>query len=151
MNILEVECPPFWEIIKDILELEKKIYLPMDVADVVEELIKIREDIFTKALDRNNVDYKQWEDPTIEHPTMFYPGLPMKQYPKKYNVRGEVGPDACNKAIPNHRDFCHGIFSVGCACQYDITYGFELMLQHESTHNFFRFLMCRDIKLSGRL
>ena len=149
LNIVEVEMPPFWEILKDILGIEERGYLPVDVADVVEEMIKIRENTFSNALGRENIEYKQWEDPSVEHPTMYYPGLPMKQYPKRYIVAGESDPDFCNKTIPHHRDFCHGIFSVGCACQYDITYGFEIMLQHESTHNFFRFLMCRDIKLSG--
>ena len=55
--------------------------------------------------------------------------------------------DFCDKAFNKHRDFTHGVFSVGCACAANITYGYELMLCRESSHNIFRLLMCRDINL----
>ena len=44
------------------------------------------------------------------------------------------------------------MFSVGCSCPSNVTYGFKLMLQKESCHNIFRLLMCRDLdflKLKG--
>ena len=35
--------------------------------------------------------------------------------------------------------------SVGCSCSFNITYGFELMLNPESSKNLFRILQCRDL------
>ena len=55
--------------------------------------------------------------------------------------------DFCEKSFNKHRDFSHGIFSVGYACEKNITYGYELMLCCENSHNIFRLLMCRDINL----
>ena len=40
-----------------------------------------------------------------------------------------------------------GFYSVGCACDKNITFGFEIMLLKESPRNLFRFLMTRDIDL----
>ena len=48
---------------------------------------------------------------------------------------------------PNHTDFSFRVFSVGCACKVNVTYGYELMLCKESAHNIFRLLMCRDLDL----
>ena len=49
---------------------------------------------------------------------------------------------------------CHScIFSVGCSCSTNITYGFEIMVNPESSHNAFRLLMCRDLdfdRLKGK-
>ena len=37
--------------------------------------------------------------------------------------------DFCEKKFPSHHDFADGLFSIGCACELSITYGFELMLE----------------------
>ena len=40
-----------------------------------------------------------------------------------------------------------GLFHVGCCCQRNITCGFEIMLVPESSHNFARVALCRDIDM----
>ena len=55
----------------------------------------------------------------------------------------------CEKNFNKHTDFSYGVFSVGCACPLNITYGYELMLCKESAHNLFRLLMCRDVDLNA--
>ena len=36
------------------------------------------------------------------------------------------------------KKFAFGVFSAGCACKKNITYGYEIMLEPESAHNVFR-------------
>lgn len=36
------------------------------------------------------------------------------------------------------KKFAFGVFSAGCACKKNITYGYEIMLNPESAHNVFR-------------
>ena len=55
--------------------------------------------------------------------------------------------ELCTKSFNKHTDFSYGVFSVGCACPQNITYGFEIMLCKESAHNIFRLLICRDVGL----
>ena len=57
--------------------------------------------------------------------------------------------DLCEKNFSYHSDFCAGIYSVGCACEYNITFGFEIMLLKESPRNLFRFLMTRDVDFNA--
>ena len=40
-----------------------------------------------------------------------------------------------------------GLFHVGCCCQRNITCGFEIMLVPESSHNFARLALCRDLNM----
>ena len=56
----------------------------------------------------------------------------------------------CEKAFFGHSDFCAGIFTAGCACKYNITLGFEIMLNNESPRNLFRLLTCNRFDL-GRM
>ena len=49
------------------------------------------------------------------------------------------------KKFPQKHDFADGIFSIGCSCSLSITYGFELILKHESARHFFKFLTTRKI------
>ena len=35
-----------------------------------------------------------------------------------------------------------------CPCPFNVTYGFELMLNSESEHNFFRFLQCHNVDIT---
>ena len=34
------------------------------------------------------------------------------------------------------KNFADGIFSIGCCCELSITYGFEIMMAHESSRHF---------------
>ena len=141
------ELPALWPNIIEILHLEKSVYLPDDVSAIIIELIKIRKKTFSTAAVRSPDDYVEWEDIEVEHPTQFYPNWPIWRYPKKYVVRNVMDCDFCSKQFNKHTDFCYGVFSVGCACSLNITYGYEIMLCKESAHNIFRLLMCRDVNL----
>ena len=79
---------------------------------------------------------------------MFYPAWRILQFPKKYEVHRVVDKDFCNKAFNKAKDFVFGVFSCGCACPRNVTYGFELMLHKESCHNLFRLIFNRDIDLT---
>lgn len=131
----------------DILTLERVQYVPADVARIVLKLLEIRKETFANAAVRCYDDYIEWEDNDKEHQSQFYPNWPIFRYPKKYDVRNVTDCDFCEKNFNKHRDFTHGIFSVGCACAVNVTYGYELMLCRESAHNIFRLLMCRDVNL----
>ena len=48
-------------------------------------------------------------------------------------------------SLSKHSQFLDGIFSIGCACKYSITYGFELMCHSESPRHFFHFLTSRRV------
>ena len=52
------------------------------------------------------------------------------------------------KEFNKSHDFCYGLFSVGCYCALNVTVGFELMLEAESSRNLFRLLTCRDVDLT---
>ena len=96
---------------------------------------------------------------TRDHSTQFY-SWGLKDYPKHYDieyglllnvskmtlfflVRSKVF--LCNKSFPNSNDFCgcfsvgkidyksthKQIFLIGCCCQLNQTYGFELLLKKE--------------------
>ena len=145
---LQQQLPAFWQKLTNLLDLEGSKYLPVDVRQIVLKLIEIRKNIFLNATDRNDDDYEDWLSPNEEHPTQFYPEFPIFRYPKMYTVSGQKDVDLCNKAFDEKRDFSHGVFSIGCCCDLNITYGFELMLTKESAHNFFRFLMCRDVDMT---
>ena len=78
---------------------------------------------------------------------MCYPGLKLFRYPKKFRVNKKTDKDLCDKKYETQSGFTAGIFTLGCACEYNTTLGFELMLQKESPNNLFRLLTCRDIDL----
>ena len=78
---------------------------------------------------------------------MYYPNNKLKEYPKKYEVNNRKDQDLCEKALNTHKDVTAGIFSLGCACPYNVTIGFELMVSNESPKNLFRLLKCRDFDL----
>ena len=56
-----------------------------------------------------------------------------------FQVNGRSDSDFCEKSFNKKKDFSYGVFSIGCACKYNVTLGFELMLQKESAHNLFRY------------
>ena len=49
-------------------------------------IIHHREATFNQAPERDPEDYVDWPDPTKDHPTMFYPSLKLKRFPKRYQV-----------------------------------------------------------------
>ena len=138
LGFVQKQIPAFWPILTDILNLEGTKYLPVDVRAIVLKLVAMRRNTFINAATRNNEDYTDWLSPEAEDPTQFYPEFPIFRYPKRYTVSGQKDVDVCNKAFDEKRDFSYGVFSIGCCCDLNITYGFELMLCKESAHNFFR-------------
>ena len=79
----------------------------------------------------------------------FYQMHNLKTYPKLYNVSNRINQEFCEKNFPQHHDFADGIFSIGCCCELSITYGFEIMMAHESSRHFFKFLMNRKINMKN--
>ena len=143
------EMPALWPNVIDVLNLENSKYLPDKVSAIILKLIEIRQNTFLHAALRTEDDYIDWEDPEQEHPTQFYPNWQLYRYPKKYIVRNISDCEFCEKSFNKHTDFSYGVFSVGCLCPLNITYGYELMLCKESAHNLFRLLMCRDVDLEN--
>ena len=131
----------------DILSLEKSSrFLPPDVSSIIQQLIHVRESIFTSAARRFSTDYRWIEDDDAEEvSTQFYPNWPLLRLPKKYVVRNTTDADLCNKHYNRTNGLSFGIFSIGCSCSHNITLGFEINLNPESPHNLFRVLMCRDL------
>ena len=78
---------------------------------------------------------------------MCYPNNPTIKHPKKYEVNKVKDKDLCEKAFFGHSDFAAGIFTAGCACKYNITLGWEIMLNNESPRNLFRLLTCNKFDL----
>ena len=152
LNILTSELPALWPQLVDIYEHENSNFLPHDIAKIVLTLILIRKKTFRNSPQRFAEDYIKYESEFKEDPTQYYPVYELLTYPKLYNVANKNDEDFCEKKFPSHHDFADGIFSIGCACELSITYGFELMLGHESPRHFFKFLMNRKVnfkKLEG--
>ena len=126
---------------------EKSDFLPKDVANIILTLLKIRRNTFRNGPQRYQEDYIKYDKK--ENPTQFYPNHELKTYPKLYNVSKKVDEDFCEKNFPQHHDFADGIFSIGCSCELSITYGFEIMMAHESARHFFKFLMNRRINFKN--
>ena len=140
-----------WPHLVKICELEKTTFLPQDVSVIVLQLLQIRHDTFQKCTERYADGYFYPEDYPIEFnevPTEFYPTLPIIRYPKKYRIAGKNEEDLCFKWFNDHQDFIYGLFSVGCTFEYNVTFGYEIMLNKESSHNLFRFLRTRDVNLN---
>ena len=70
---------------------------------------------------------------------------PNERMPRLYNVNNTDDEDFCEKKFPQAHNFADGVFTIGCCCEFSITYGFELMLYKESARQFFRFLLNRKI------
>ena len=138
LQLMARELPALWPNLMDIMELEATEYLPIEVSNILIRLIEIRRSTFQNASEREDDDYVRWATPGEEHPTQFYPIWEIFRHPKKYNVRSKQDSDFCDKSFDSKKGFAFGIFSVGCPCPSNITYGFELMLSRESAHNLFR-------------
>ena len=145
LRTLHEELPVLWPMLNDICTLDRSPFLPHEVALIVIKLLDIRQNTFINAKKRDDAQYIPYVG--REHPTMYYPNNKLKEYPKKYEVNHRIDKDLCEKAFNTHKDFTAGIFSLGCACPYNVTIGFELMLNNESPKNLFRLLKCRDFDL----
>ena len=147
IKILAQELPALWPNLLDIMILESSQFLPNDVAEIVKKMILIRRRTFDNAAQRSDEDYIRWPTPEEDHPTQCYPAWPLFRYPKKYAVNSRMDSDYCEKSFDYKKGFAFGVFSVGCCCPKNISYGWELMLSRESAHNLFRLLMCRNLNM----
>ena len=143
LKILMSDLPAIFPIIIRICNLEDSDFLPTDINRIILSLLRIRISTFTKSEVRYQEDYIPYEGG--EDCTQFYPNFPIQTWPKLYNVGSSIDKMSCEKNFSSHSQFLDGIFSIGCACKYSITYGFELMLHSESPRHFFHFLTSRQI------
>ena len=141
--------PAIWPTLDAICSLEKCKYPPRQVSRILLTILKITRNTFEEATKRSNSDYYLWTDSIQEHPTQCYPTLPLWRHPSRYQVSAQIDADLCDKSFNYHNDFVAGFYSVGCACEFNITYGFELMILKESPRNLFRFLMTRDVDIDA--
>ena len=149
LKLILRELPALWPNLMDILEIECSEFLPDELARVVLKMIEIRRGTFRNAAQRSDEDYIPWPAPEQEDPTQCYPAWPIFRYPKKYDVNSKQDVDFCEKSFGHKNGFAFGVFSVGCCCPANITYGWELMLTRESAHNLFRLLMCRNLDMEN--
>ena len=146
LQVVMKQLPALWPILENICNLERSSALPNEVSAIVLKLLEIREQTFTDASPREANMYYAYEE--IEEPkTSYYPNNPTLKHPKQYTVNKVKDKDLCEKAFIGHSDFAAGIFTAGCACKYNITLGWELMLSNESPRNLFRLLMCNQFDL----
>ena len=93
-------------------------------------MIEIRRDTFKNAIDRQSTDYIYIQDyqRPVQVPTEHYPNHKLMRYPKHYTLQttGQTDIDLCEKTAKQKGDFNCGVFSIGCSCKNNITYGFEL-------------------------
>ena len=120
-NIVMSELPALWVILDAICLLENRIFLPDLVSRIVLKIMEIRQTMFDRALQRDETDYTEWNG--REHATMCYPNLKLFRYPKKVKVNSKIDKDLCEKHFHSNSDFTAGIFSIGCACEYNTTLG----------------------------
>ena len=142
LRTVSKELPVLWQMLNDVCNFEQTSFLPRTISRIILKLLEIRMNSFLQSTSRTDAQYIPYDGP--EHPTMCYPNHPIKFYPKKYKVNQKIDADLCKKAFIGHSDFTAGIFTIGCACEYNTTLGFELMIHKESPQNLFRVLKCRD-------
>ena len=106
--------------------LENGTFLPELVSRIVLRILAIRQTMFERAVHRDETDYVDWNG--REHATMCYPNLKLFRYPKKVKVNSKIDKDLCEKKFNSNSDFTAGIFSLGCACEYNTTLGMYFIL-----------------------
>ena len=97
LQLVMHELPALWPNLLDILNLEKCKFLPPDISAIVLRLVKIRNETFQNAAQRQDSDYTSWPNIGEEHPTQFYPNWNIFRYPKKYEVRKVTDSNFCDK------------------------------------------------------
>ena len=144
---MKKEFPTLWCSLMDILSLEKNHrYLPDDVTKILKTLITIRMETFSKSVIRKDHQYFEYPENGKESSTQFYPNYEILKYPSEYQIKSEGG-QGCEKKFKKPAKFAPGLFHIGCSCPRNVTLGFEVMLEPESSHNLGRLLMCRDIDM----
>ena len=149
LNTLRAEMPHFWNLINNICVEAKSNFLPVSISVVCMKLLAIRKQTFQSM--RQHGDYIQIENPKefgVEHPLQFYPFFPLISFPKKYSVSGKEDSDFCSKTYPRHKDFTQ-IFTIGCTCELNVSYGFELQMGAESARSIFKLQMCRKFQMDN--
>ena len=126
LKIVMSELPAFWPILDSICLLENGNFLPELVSRIVLRILAIRQTMFERAVHRDETDYVDWNG--REHATMCYPNLKLFRYPKKVKVNSKIDKDLCEKNFNSNSDFTAGIFSLGCACEYNTTLGMYFIL-----------------------
>ena len=148
IKLMKREFPMLWSSLMDIMSLEKHLrYLPEDVSNILQTLITIRVETFTKSAVREEEQYFEYPEIERECPSQFYPNFEILKYPSEYNIKSE-GVRQCNKRFKKNSNFAPGLFHIGCSCPRNVTLGCEAMFDPESSHNLGRLLMCRDIDLN---
>lgn len=148
LNCVMKQLPVVWPMLERICNFEKSAVLPSQVSNIVLKLLAVRESTFLNAAVRDANSYYDYEA-TEEPKTMCFPNNPTVKHPKKYTVNNVNDKDLCEKAFIGHSHFAAGIFTAGCACKYNITLGWEMMLSNESPRNLFRLLMCNQFDLDN--
>ena len=130
LQLLRYEIPVLWRLINEICVFEDTNFLKNDVSKIVLTLLNIRKDTFEKSPQRYQEDYLPYEESGVfaEHSLAFYPMFPLHSWPKRYRIGNNSDEDDCTKNYPVHSDFSGGVFSVGCGCSNNVTYGFELII-----------------------
>ena len=123
--------PALWPTLESICSLEKSKFLPRNVSRIIIEILGIRFKTFQNATKRSNSEYFLWSKTIPEHPTQCYPTLPLWRHPSRYNVSSQTDSDLFDKTFSYSSDFCARFYSVGCRCDANITFGFEIMLLKE--------------------
>ena len=121
LRLVMSELPAFWAILDSICLLENRSFLPGHIGRIVLKILEIRKKMFDNAVHREETDYVKWEG--REHETMCYPNLKLFRFPKKVQVNKKVDKDMCEKNFPSDTEFTAGIFTIGCACEYNTTLG----------------------------
>ena len=149
LTLVVKELPALWPLLMNILHIENSHFLPEDVANIVSEVIKIRINISLKAPVRNDDDYEEWRVEDGEHPLQYYPVWRHYRAPAKYSISGKIDENICGKKEEDGKQFTNGVFSIGCTCPKNITYGYELMKHKSERKIIFQLLMCRDIDMDN--
>lgn len=127
LDLIRKEVPALWKSIHSILMLEKARHLKSDMKEILRMLIYMRVHIFETAAQRSSSENIKWEGG--EHQTMYYPLWKILHYPKHYNIgkannKNIQKEEECDKKKSKKgQKWSYGVFSCGCSCSKNITYG----------------------------
>ena len=125
LDLLGREIPGAWKTWYNILKLENAKHFNIETKKIIQKLCTMRREIFENAAERVTTDYFKWEGG--EHETQCYPLWDLLYHPSSYQIgknKNRNEEEKCQKKIPGKdRKFAYGVFSVGCACSKNITYG----------------------------
>ena len=113
LKTVQHQMPPFWNIISQILKLENKSSLSLQMSAIILRLLEIRDQTFKEAVGRNSDDYIDWDDDWGVPPLSYYPNHPKKKILRKYVVNHTKDRELCQKSENSSRTNTSGIFSFG--------------------------------------